>query len=120
MDGEFTGRVKGVPSFREGKVPAWNPGWPSTAWAGSPSARPGSTRDSLNDLPLLSKVTHPVAVDPDETLKEIALEQDWMIISLRYCSQRIPRQRHGPDNGSSASGVLTSGCSGGCILPASP
>ena len=39
--------------------------------------------DSLNDLPLLSKVTHPVAVDPDETLKESALEQGWSIISLR-------------------------------------
>jgi phosphoserine phosphatase len=34
-------------------------------------------------LPLLSKVIHPIAVDPDETLKEIALERDWMIISLR-------------------------------------
>jgi len=32
---------------------------------------------------LLSLVTHPVAVDPDETLKEAALEQGWMIISLR-------------------------------------
>ena len=39
--------------------------------------------DSLNDLPLLSKVTHPVAVDPDETLKEHALERGWMVISLR-------------------------------------
>ena len=39
--------------------------------------------DSLNDLPLLHKVTEPVAVDPDETLKECALEKGWMIISLR-------------------------------------
>jgi len=39
--------------------------------------------DSLNDLPLLSLVTNPVAVDPDETLKEAALENRWMIISLR-------------------------------------
>ena len=43
----------------------------------------GFYSDSLNDLPLLEKVTHPVAVDPDETLKERALEQGWMIISLR-------------------------------------
>ncbi len=82
-DGEFTGRVKGVPSFREGKVErveAWlaehSLGWHSftETWFYS---------DSLNDLPLLSKVTHPIAVDPDETLKETALERDWMIISLR-------------------------------------
>jgi len=83
VDGEFTGRAKGVPSFREGKVArveAWlaehGLGWHSFSetWFYS---------DSLNDLPLLSKVTHPIAVDPDETLKEAALERDWMIISLR-------------------------------------
>ena len=83
IDGEFTGRVKGVPSFREGKVArveAWlaehGLGWNSftETWFYS---------DSLNDLPLLSKVTHPIAVDPDETLKETALERDWMMISLR-------------------------------------
>jgi len=82
-NGEFTGRVSGVPSFQEGKVQrveSWlaehGLGWPSFSetWFYS---------DSLNDLPLLSKVTHPVAVDPDETLKETALEKDWLIISLR-------------------------------------
>jgi HAD superfamily hydrolase (TIGR01490 family) len=83
LNREFTGRVNGVPSFQEGKVvrvEAWlaehGLGWPSFSetWFYS---------DSLNDLPLLSKVTHPVAVDPDETLKETALEKRWMIISLR-------------------------------------
>jgi phosphoserine phosphatase len=39
--------------------------------------------DSLNDLPLLEIVSHPVAVDPDETLKEHALKEDWLVISLR-------------------------------------
>ena len=39
--------------------------------------------DSLNDLPLLQIVSHPVVVDPDETLKEHALAQDWPMISLR-------------------------------------
>ncbi len=82
-NGEFTGRVDGVPAFREGKVvrlEAWlaehGLGWGSfsESWFYS---------DSLNDLPLLSKVTNPVAVDPDETLKEAALENGWMIISLR-------------------------------------
>jgi len=81
--GEFTGRVVGQPCFREGKVvrvEAWlaehGLNWDSfeETWFYS---------DSLNDLPLLSLVTHPVAVDPDETLKEAALEQGWMIISLR-------------------------------------
>ncbi len=83
VSGEFTGRVKGVPSFREGKVErlkSWMEGhgieWGklSETWFYS---------DSLNDLPLLSLVSHPVAVDPDETLKEHALRHDWRVISLR-------------------------------------
>ncbi|WP_425412337.1 HAD family hydrolase, partial [Nitrosomonas mobilis] len=39
--------------------------------------------DSLNDLPLLGKVTHPVAVDPDDTLRAHAQRNNWPIISLR-------------------------------------
>ncbi len=82
-DGEFTGRVSGVPSFREGKVvrvEAWlrelGLEWASftETWFYS---------DSLNDLPLLSKVSHPVAVDPDATLEAHALAHRWPIISLR-------------------------------------
>jgi HAD superfamily hydrolase (TIGR01490 family) len=83
VNGAFTGRVSGVPSFQQGKVvrvESWlaehGLAWPSFSetWFYS---------DSLNDLPLLSKMTHPIAVDPDETLKETALENDWLIISLR-------------------------------------
>lgn len=82
-NGEFTGQVKGTPCFREGKVErlehwldANNLTWLSflQSWFYS---------DSLNDLPLLSKVTHPVAVDPDATLKAHAEENDWPVISLR-------------------------------------
>ena len=81
--GEFTGRVQGVPAFRDGKV-ARLEGWLAEhglRWASF--SETWFYSDSLNDLPLLSKVTHPVAVDPDETLKEPALEQGWSIISLR-------------------------------------
>ena len=39
--------------------------------------------DSHNDLPLLSKVSNPVAVDPDETLSRIALENGWPVVSFR-------------------------------------
>ena len=81
--GEFTGRVQGVPAFREGKVTRLE------AWLAQRGLSWGSFEqtwfysDSLNDLPLLAKVTDPVAVDPDETLKETALEKGWSIISLR-------------------------------------
>ena len=81
--GEFTGRVAGRPCFREGKVARVH------EWLAEHGLHWGSFEetwfysDSLNDLPLLVQVTHPVAVDPDETLKEAALENGWMIISLR-------------------------------------
>jgi HAD superfamily hydrolase (TIGR01490 family) len=81
--GEFTGRAKGVPSFREGKVERLK-SWMAEHGIGWESV--GETwfySDSLNDLPLLSLVSHPVAVDPDETLKEHALRHDWRVISLR-------------------------------------
>lgn len=83
IDGEFTGQVSGVPCFREGKITRleeWlnqhNLTWLSflQSWFYS---------DSLNDLPLLGKVTHPVAVDPDATLRSHADEHGWPIISLR-------------------------------------
>jgi HAD superfamily hydrolase (TIGR01490 family) len=82
-NGEFTGGVADVPCFREGKVVRVQ------AWLAEHGLNWGSFRetwfysDSLNDLPLLSQVSNPVAVDPDETLKEAALENGWMIISLR-------------------------------------
>ncbi|MBK9594613.1 MAG: HAD family hydrolase [Rhodocyclales bacterium] len=79
----FTGGVAGIPCFREGKiarVEAWLAGlghdWRSfgRSWFYS---------DSLNDLPLLGKVSDPVAVDPDPTLERHARERGWPIISLR-------------------------------------
>ena len=81
--GEFTGRVHGVPAFREGKVARLEEWLAEHGLNWKSFSETWFYSDSLNDLPLLSKVTHPVAVDPDETLKESALEQGWTIISLR-------------------------------------
>jgi len=38
--------------------------------------------DSHNDLPLLERVTHAIAVDPDPKLEAVARERKWDIISL--------------------------------------
>lgn len=81
--GEFTGRVRGVPAFRAGKVTRLEAWLAEHGLTWRSFSETWFYSDSLNDLPLLSKVTHPVAVDPDETLKESALEQGWSIISLR-------------------------------------
>ena len=81
-DGEFTGKVSGVPCFREGKVEcleAWLAGEGHTL-AGFEASWFYS--DSLNDLPLLDRVTHPVAVDPDETLRAHAERHGWPVMTL--------------------------------------
>ena len=83
VSGEFTGRVKGVPSFREGKIVRLKDWMAEHGIAWSAVEQIWFYSDSLNDLPLLSIVSHPVAVDPDETLKEHALKHDWRVISLR-------------------------------------
>ena len=80
LDGQVTGRVSGIPSFREGKVTRLN------QWlADNKETLTGSWfySDSLNDLPLLEQVDNPVAVDPDDTLADIAKQNDWPILSLR-------------------------------------
>lgn len=81
--GEFTGRVSGIPCFKEGKVKrldAWLGGQGKTLAAFDES---WFYSDSHNDLPLLERVTHPVAVDPDEALAAEARRRGWATISLR-------------------------------------
>jgi phosphoserine phosphatase len=38
--------------------------------------------DSINDLPLMAQVTHPVATNPDDRLRAIAMERGWRILDL--------------------------------------
>jgi HAD superfamily hydrolase (TIGR01490 family) len=81
-NGEFSGAVTGIPCFREGKVARLEE-W--LAGRGSSLGSFGESwfySDSLNDLPLLARVSHPVAVDPDETLRQHAASRGWPIISL--------------------------------------
>ena len=83
--GRFTGEVAGTPSYASGKVTRLE------NWLTQQLERPAETwfySDSHNDLPLLERVDHPVAVDPDDTLGEVARSRAWPIISLRN------RQKH--------------------------
>ncbi|MBI1397743.1 MAG: HAD-IB family hydrolase [Betaproteobacteria bacterium] len=82
-NGEFTGGVRGMPAFRDGKVARVEAWLASLGLEWDTFSESWFYSDSLNDLPLLSKVSRPVAVDPDETLKEHALARGWPIISLR-------------------------------------
>jgi HAD superfamily hydrolase (TIGR01490 family) len=82
VDGRFTGKPRGTPCFREGKIARVD------EWLAAKGKRLGDFEswfysDSLNDMPLLERVDHPVAVDPDPTLLAHAKERGWEIISLR-------------------------------------
>jgi HAD superfamily hydrolase (TIGR01490 family) len=82
-DGRFTGKPWGTPCFRQGKVTRL------AEWLGSQGRTLASFSaswfysDSHNDLPLLERVTHPVAVDPDEILRREASARGWQIMSLK-------------------------------------
>jgi HAD superfamily hydrolase (TIGR01490 family) len=78
--GRYTGRAAGTPCFRHGKVERLEQ-WLATA--NEDLAGSWFYTDSHNDLPLLERVTNPIAVDPDETLRTEALARNWTVISLR-------------------------------------
>jgi len=79
-DGHYTGKVAGIPTFREGKVVRLDE-W--LAGSGHDLEDSWFYSDSHNDLPLLEMVSHPVAVDPDETLEQHARMKGWRVMTLR-------------------------------------
>ncbi|MEP7295102.1 MAG: HAD family phosphatase [Burkholderiales bacterium] len=82
-DGALTGEIAGLPCFREHKITRVQ------QWLAQ--RRPGGGADldafdqswfysdSASDLPLLQAVSHPVAVRPDERLREHALQAGWPV-----------------------------------------
>lgn len=78
----FTGEVKGIPNFREGKIQNVH------TWLGEQNLdlfqlpRSYFYSDSMNDLPLLEQVSHPVATNPDDRLRQEAQKRNWPILEL--------------------------------------
>jgi HAD superfamily hydrolase (TIGR01490 family) len=81
-DGEFTGGVTDVPCFREGKVQRLETWLESQGRTLQGFEQSWFYSDSHNDLPLLMRVTHPVAVDPDDALRAQAQARGWPILTL--------------------------------------
>ena len=83
VDGRYTGRPLGEPSFREGKVKRVNQ-WLNAIGRKLPEfERSYFYSDSHNDLALMEAVTHPVAVNPDDALRRHAQSNSWPIVSTR-------------------------------------
>ena len=83
IDGRFTGGTVGEPCFREGKVLRVRQWLASMGIGLEEFAESWFYSDSHNDLPLLSAVTEPVAVDPDPVLREHAVARGWQVATWR-------------------------------------
>lgn len=75
--GHYSGALQGTPCAREGKITCLE------AWAAEHNESLEGAyfySDSCNDLPLLSRVAHPRAVNPDALLHQEALQRGWSIL----------------------------------------
>lgn len=79
--GWITGEIAGVPSMREGKVVRVTQ-WLAARGLDWLDVESTFYSDSTNDLPLLERVDHPVATNPDPRLRTLALERGWRILDL--------------------------------------
>jgi HAD superfamily hydrolase (TIGR01490 family) len=79
IDGVYTGRLVGIPTYREGKIQALD------AWLDSQRAKATTVHfysDSINDAPLLEYADHAFVVDPDHSLAALAKERGWPVIQF--------------------------------------
>lgn len=78
----FTGAVHGIPSFREGKIQRVHDWLASLGQSMEQMEKSYFYSDSLNDLPLLEVVSHPIATNPDPRLRAEAEKRQWPILEL--------------------------------------
>lgn len=82
VKGSYTGKIEGMINFKEGKIINVN------NWLKQFNKTINDFRvsffysDSINDLPLLEKVTNPIATNPSEELLNIAIKRGWQVINL--------------------------------------
>lgn len=82
-NGAFTGKPRGLPAFKAGKIERVENWLESLGLHLGSFERSWFYSDSHNDLPLMGRVTNPVAVNPDDTLRAHAQSEGWPVISLR-------------------------------------
>ncbi len=80
--GRVIGTIHGMPAFREGKITRVQQWLEGRGLALDDFARSTFYSDSTNDLPLLERVSHPVATNPGPALERIAQERGWPILQI--------------------------------------
>jgi HAD superfamily hydrolase (TIGR01490 family) len=78
----YTGEVKGIPNFREGKIQNLHDWLAAQKLSFDQMPRSYFYSDSINDLPLLEEVSNPVATNPDDRLRQEASKRHWPILEL--------------------------------------
>lgn len=81
-EGRVTGAIRGVPAFRDGKIERVAQWLAGQGLGLERFERSVFYSDSTNDLPLLERVTHPVATNPGPALRAIAERRGWPILDL--------------------------------------
>jgi HAD superfamily hydrolase (TIGR01490 family) len=92
--GWYTGEIDGVATMREGKVLRMEQ-WLAARQLTWADVEATFYSDSMNDVPLLEKVNHPVATNPDPRLRVLAQERGWRILDL--FSQDANDSQEAPD-----------------------
>jgi len=80
--GRYTGKILGTPSFQQGKVIRVNDWLADMGLDLGKFDQSHFYSDSINDLPLLEAVTHPVVTNPSKALHDLAHQRQWPVLQL--------------------------------------
>jgi len=86
VDGVYTGRESGPFTYREGKAQAIRA---LAQHDGIDLDDSYAYSDSESDLPMLRAVGHAVVVNPDTTLRRVAREEGWTVMSFDTLGRRL-------------------------------
>jgi phosphoserine phosphatase len=85
-DGVYTGRLDGPFAYGEGKADRLRT---FAAERGIDLAQSWAYTDAVSDLPMLETVGHPVAVNPDAELAEVAKREGWEVLRFEKLGERL-------------------------------
>jgi HAD superfamily hydrolase (TIGR01490 family) len=106
VDGVYTGRLKGEMLHGPAKAEAMR------ALAhehGLDLSRCFAYSDSYNDLPMLSLVGHPCAINPDSRLQDYAQQNDWQILDYRTGRKAVRFGLFGAGAAGATAGAVAAG-----------
>jgi HAD superfamily hydrolase (TIGR01490 family) len=86
VDGFYTGRLDGAFAYGEGKASRLHE---FAAERGIALAESWAYTDAASDLPMLEAVGHPVAVNPDAELAEVAKREGWEVLRFEKLGERL-------------------------------